>query len=268
VAVLNIAHRGARSLAPENTLAAARRALALGADLWETDVAVSRDGELVLLHDDLLVRTTDVRARFPARAGEPFTTFSLAELRTLDAGSWFGGADPHGAVAAGEVSPAELDSYRGERIPTLLEALRFTQENGWRINVELKRLPSPHRDFPVVDRVLAEAERAGIEPGRLILSSIRHDWLDEVRRRRPELEVQALLGLLPGDPTDVGDGRFRTYNLRWTLSSPEQVRSLVRRGHAVNLYTVNEPEDMRRFIEAGASGLITDFPQRLKVLVP
>lgn len=62
-----IAHRGARSLAPENTLAAARRAHDVGADMWETDVAVTADDHLVLMHDDAMTRTTDVAARFPDR---------------------------------------------------------------------------------------------------------------------------------------------------------------------------------------------------------
>ncbi|HFD40915.1 MAG TPA: glycerophosphodiester phosphodiesterase, partial [Anaerolineae bacterium] len=92
--VVNIAHRGARSLAPENTLVAARKALAVGADLWETDVAVTADGELILFHDDSLVRTTDAERRFPDRAPWTFTTFSLAEIRSLDAGSWFVETDP------------------------------------------------------------------------------------------------------------------------------------------------------------------------------
>ena len=81
-----IAHGGARSLAPENTLAAARKAHALGADLWETDVAITADGQLVLMHDDAMMRTTDVADRFPDRVPAPFSTYTLAEIRTLDAG--------------------------------------------------------------------------------------------------------------------------------------------------------------------------------------
>ena len=103
-----IAHGGARSLAPENTLAAARKAHALGADLWETDAAITADGQVVLMHDDAMMRTTDVAERFPDRVPAPFSTYTLAEIRTLDAGSWFERDDPFGQVAAGAVTAAEL----------------------------------------------------------------------------------------------------------------------------------------------------------------
>ena len=98
-----IAHRGARSLAPENTLAAARKAHGLGADLWETDVAVTADDQLVLMHDDAMTRTTNVADIFPERVPAAFSTSSLAEIRSLDAGSWFERDDPFGQVAAGAV---------------------------------------------------------------------------------------------------------------------------------------------------------------------
>ena len=107
--VLNIAHAGARSLAPENTLAAARKALEVGADLWETDVAVTSDGELILFHDDSLARTTNAPVRFPDRSPWTFTTFTLAEIRSLDAGSWFVETDPFGQIAAGRSDHSRTD---------------------------------------------------------------------------------------------------------------------------------------------------------------
>jgi glycerophosphoryl diester phosphodiesterase len=99
--VLCIAHRGAASLAPENTLAAAHKALALGAGMWELDVSVTADGELVVLHGDSLARTTNVQAFFPQRSPWQISTFTLAEVRKLDAGSWFVDIDPFGTIAGG-----------------------------------------------------------------------------------------------------------------------------------------------------------------------
>src|SRR5512146_2902913 len=135
---LNIAHRGARSLAPENTLTAARLGLEIGADLWELDVAVTSDEELVILHDDTLERTSNVQQVFPERAPWAVHTFSLAELRQLDFGSWFNQKDPFGQVAAGKVTPAMQASYAGLPIPTLRDALVFTRDADWRVNVEIK----------------------------------------------------------------------------------------------------------------------------------
>ena len=264
--VVNIAHRGARSLAPENTLAAARKGLEIGADLWESDVGVTSDGELILFHDDSLARTTDATARFPDRAPWTFTTFTLAEIRSLDAGSWFTESDPFDQIAAGAVTPAESAAYRGEQVPTLREALIFTRDAGWRVNLELKRLPPPHERFPVVERVLALVDELEMPPHQVILSAFNHDWLRQAQALRPDIEVQALIGYSFTEPLDWGDLSFATYNARCTLVTEEKVREVTSQGIAVNLFTVNEEDDMRCFIAAGVTGLFTDFPQKLAAL--
>jgi len=261
--VLNIAHRGARSLAPENTMAAARAAIEAGADLWETDVAVTGDGCPILFHDDALTRTTDARERFPDRSPWTFTTFTLSEIRMLDAGSWFVTTDPFGQIASGAISPRQQKAFQGEKIPTVEEALIFTQESGFRINLELKRLPSPMKDFPVVEKVLAMIDSLKIDTHRVIISSFNHAWLTEVQKRNPGIEIQALIGYYTTEELDWGDLEFKTYNARSTLIDEDRIRSMVKKGIAVNLFTVNEEEDMRRFAAAGAAGLITDFPQRV-----
>lgn len=257
-----IAHRGARSLAPENTLAAARRAHALGADLWETDTAVSADGGLFLMHDDAMMRTTDVAQRFPDRVPAPFSTYTLAEIRTLDAGSFFERTDPFGQIAAGAVTPEELAAYRGERVPTLREAFELTLGLDWRMNLELKTQPRPNDAFDVVGAVLALADEVGIGPRHLLFSSARHEWLKAIKRRRPEFEVQALLGLFPEDPIDFGDPFFDTFNPRITRVTLDQLRGILARGTRLNPYTVNEPDEIAALTAIGITGLITDFPQR------
>jgi len=264
--VLNIAHRGARSLAPENTLLAARRGLETGADLWETDLAVTRDEQLILFHDDLLVRTTDVQQRFPERAFDPFSTFSLAEIRTLDAGSWFVEADPHGQIAAGTLSEADQAACRGEKVPTLEEALVFTRDANWILNLELKFLPAPMGDYPVVPHILAMIDRVGIATEQILISSFNHVWLAEVKERRPALDIQALIGYHTDQPLDWGDLSFETYNVRSTLIRDEDIRQHKEQGLAINLFTVNDEVDMRRFMALGVDGIITDFPQRLERL--
>ena len=134
------AHRGARAIAPENTLMAAREALNAGADFWELDVAWSADKKLVVFHDEYLDRTTDVRehAGFLDRAPWPVHAFSLEELRRLDAGSWFAIADPYGTIAAGNVRQETLAAMSGQRIPTLGEALEFSRANNLPVNLEIK----------------------------------------------------------------------------------------------------------------------------------
>jgi glycerophosphoryl diester phosphodiesterase len=257
-----IAHRGARSLAPENTLAAARKAHAVGADLWETDVAVSADGQLFLMHDDAMMRTTDVANRFPDRVPAPFSTYTLAEIRSLDAGAWFERDDPFGQVAAGAVEREELSTYVGEKVPTLCEAFELTLELDWCLNLELKAQPKPKDTFDVVGAVVALAEEVGIGPDHLLFSSARHAWLKALKQRRPDFEVQAILGLFPEDPIDFSDPFFEAFNPRITRVTLEQIGEQLARGLRLNPYTVNDPEEMERLTRMGITGLITDFPQR------
>ncbi len=259
--VLNIAHRGCRSLAPENTLAAARKGLESGADLWETDVAVTIDEKLILLHDDSLARTTDVETRFPDRDSWTFTGFTLAEIRSLDAGSWFVNTDPFGLIAAGELKDNDLKAMRGEKIPTLEEALVLTNDANWRINLELKALPSPMTDFPLPGRVLELIGRLGMDTDKIVISSFNHDWLREVEYRKPGIEIQALIGYSNIAPLDWGNFQFKTYNANHILIDEEEIRMVTEKGIDVNLFTVNEKKDMQRFAAAGAAGIITDFPQ-------
>jgi len=258
-----IAHRGARSLAPENTLASARKAHALGADLWETDVAVTADQQLVLMHDDAMTRTTNVADVFPARVPAAFSTYTLAEIRSLDAGSWFERDDPFGQIAAGAVNSQQLAAYVGEKVPMLREAFELTLELNWFLNLELKAQPVPNDHFDVVTAVLDLADEVGIGADHLLFSSAQFDWLKTLKQCRPEFEVQAILGLFPQDQVDFSDSFFETFNPRYTRLSLEQMQQQIDKGLKLNPYTVNDEDLITRFIKMGVTGLITDFPQRV-----
>jgi len=257
-----IAHRGARSLAPENTLVAARKAHAMDADMWETDVAVTADDQLVLMHDDAMMRTTDVADKFPDRVPAAFSTYGLDEIRSLDAGSWFERDDPFGQIAAGAVDAEELETYQGTKVPTLREAFELTLKLDWFVNLELKDQPEPKESFDVVGAVLTLAEDVGIGPDHLLFSSAQHGWLKTLKQRRPDFEVQAILGLFPEDPVDFSDAFFDTFNPRITRLSIEQIQAQLDLGMKLNPYTVNDHETISRLVEIGITGLITDFPQR------
>ena len=260
----NIAHRGARSLAPENTLAAARKAHEVGAELWETDIAITRDDVLVLFHDQLPGRTTNAARVFPKRKNHPLCEFTYAECRQLDAGEFFERCDPFGTIRSGTVGPEELHSYRGERIPSLLEALQLTRHLDWSINLELKALPEAKRNFPMVDSVLECIDQIRFPVDHLVISSFYHPWLRQIQLLQPEIQLQALIGACPGDPLDWGGYEFPVYNARSTSITSTAIQLARSHGVLVNLFTVNDPKEMQRFIQAGASGLITDYPQKLK----
>jgi glycerophosphoryl diester phosphodiesterase len=260
---LCIAHRGASSLAPENTLAAAQKAFDLGADMWELDVSVTADGELVLLHDDSLVRTTNVQAVFPDRTPWLITNFTLAEIRELDAGSWFIETDPFGTIVTGAVTPAEQNALRGQPIPTLREALRFTRERNWRVNIEIKELTQPLTDFPVVEAVVSLIESLDMAD-QVLLSSFVHPFMQRAKGLNPGIAAAALLDIGEVWPTGLIIDAFHPH---YTSVEATRTQALRQEGIGVNPYTVNSPADMERLIQAGVTGLFTDFPQLLKQVI-
>ncbi len=260
----NIAHRGARSLAPENTLLAAQMAYDIGADLWETDVAVTTDKHLILMHDDTLLRTTNVDQCFPRQKNRRVDQFTLDQIQLLDAGSWFLEQDPFGQIAANKLSPAQLNSCRENKIPLLKDALELTKALDWRINLELKPLSGRLKTFDMVSMVLALIDQIEMSMEQVIISSFYHPWLREIRSRRPGLPIQALIGDSLSSPMNWGSFEFDTYNANHQLIDESQIRIAHQKGRKVNIYTVNTIDQMRRYNQLGIAGLFTDFPQRLK----
>ncbi|TLN05369.1 glycerophosphodiester phosphodiesterase [bacterium] len=265
--VLNIAHRGARSLAPENTLPAAAKALALGADLWELDVAVTRDGELVVLHDDTLERTSNVAALFPDRRPWSVWTFTFDELRQLDFGSWFAEKDSFGQIQAGAINAGDLASFTNVPIPTLREALEFTRDHRWRVNIEIKDATNLPGDAFVVEKVVALVQELDIVD-RVVLSSFNHGYLKRARAANAEIVTAALVESAVKDPVALLEATgAQAYNPPLKDINEEAVRAVRAAGYDVLVWTVNEEDDMRRLIDWGVSGIITDFPQRLNAVL-
>jgi glycerophosphoryl diester phosphodiesterase len=261
---LNIAHRGARSLAPENTLPAARKALELGADMWELDVGVTADDELVVIHDDTLDRTSNVRQAFPGRKPWKLHEFTLEDLRRLDFGSWFVESDPFGRIAAGEVTAEEIESYRNASILTLAEALSFTRDHDWPVNVEIKDLSRTRSDFDVVERVVALVKAMEM-CDRVLLSSFNHAYLKRVRGLTAGIRTGALVSSPAKDPAALlTQLDAQAYNPRVSAVRFRGVSRLREQGFDVYVWTINDEKTMRKLIDAGVSGIFTDFPQVLK----
>ena len=262
--VLNIAHRGARSIAPENTLPAAQKAFEIGAHMWETDVAVTKDQKLVIFHDDSLSRTTNVSTLFPDRDPWTICDFTLKEILQLDAGSVYIDSDPFGEIAAGNVPDRDLQSYKAIQIPTLEETLVFTIERNWPVNLELKALPTAICDFPVVDHVIDMLEKMSVAPELLILSSFNHEWIRHARNRKPDYQYQALVGIPVDQPLNWGPLDFSTYNANHNAITNDEIRKKVNDGFQINLFNINDLDEMKQRIHCGVSGIITDYPQRMK----
>jgi glycerophosphoryl diester phosphodiesterase len=261
--ILNIAHRGARSLAPENTLAAARKGLEVGADMWELDIQMTADGELIVIHDNTLKRTSNVREVFPERKPWLVHEFTLDEIRLLDFGSWFRKQDPFGQIAAGMVAESDLASYLHQQAPTLREALTFTREHSWSVNLEIKDLsgnPDPHQ---VAKKILALVENLDMVDSVLI-SSYNQDYLAKLRETHPHIAT----GVLVSKPHPHPEKLLRrlgaqAYHPRLSGFRPTDIALLHRNDCRVHVWTVNDRKTMERLVRAGVDGIFTDFPQLL-----
>lgn len=261
------AHRGARTLAPENTMLAAELAVKMGANFWELDVNKVADGTLMVFHDDVLSRTTDVATHSGFTGVAPWATheYSCKELQQLDAGSWFVEADPYGTIASGEVLSETLDRIVGQQIPTLREALEFSRRHNLPVNIEIKdQLQSPG-DLSIVDDVLKMAYETQTED-IILLSSFNHDYLTRMHYLAPDMPLAALAE--KQHPDDI-PGYLKLlgaigYHPAKDIIDPELVRSLASRGIKVNPYTVNDMDQAVSLIDAGCFGIITDFVHTLR----
>jgi glycerophosphoryl diester phosphodiesterase/membrane-associated phospholipid phosphatase len=244
-----IAHSGAQGHAPTNTLEAFELALALGADTLEMDLQITADDEVVVIHDGTVDRTTDGTGAV--------RDLDLDEIRELDAG-WYFEAD-------GEYP------FRGQdvRIPTLEEILeRFP---GTHLIVELKTDGGEAVIQPVIDLL----REHGRDDGTVTVASFSTDYLEPVREQLPDV------------PTNMPEGETTGFYLRqlvglhpwWTppgelfhvpevhdgrqVVTPRFVRAAERLGIDVQVWTVNETEQMHRLLDAGVHGIMTDHPDRL-----
>jgi glycerophosphoryl diester phosphodiesterase len=261
------AHRGFRGIAPENTLLAAARGYEIGADWWELDVAASSDGELFVLHDDSLERTTDAAAVFPGRAPWTVYDFTAAELARLDAGSWYAAADPFGQIRSGRVGRSELASFRGLRIPTLREALDFTKSKSWKVDVEIKDASGHPCDAWIVERVVELIRALGMTDS-VIVSSFNHDYILRAKAAEPKLRTGALVEEAAADPVALLERtKADSYNPGLDILTEKAVRAVRDSGREVHVWTANEVPDMERILGWGVTGIFTDFPDRMLELL-
>lgn len=267
---LACAHRGARSLAPENTILAARRAVECGARMWETDVHMTADDHLVIFHDETLGRTTDIASHPEFEPRRPWDVhgFTLEELRTLDAGTYFTRTDPFGTIAAGELSEQQQIRTRGQKIPTLAEALEFTRDNDLPMNLEIKDQTGHPGNDRIVRAVVDEIIKADAQH-LILLSSFNHDYMIEAKSIAPGIPTAALQE--ENHPPDLINYlrslNVAAYHPDKDITDPQLVRELVQADFTVNVWTVNDRTQAQSLAQAGACAIITDFPQDMINLV-
>jgi glycerophosphoryl diester phosphodiesterase len=270
-------HRGARGLAPENTLAGFAKALAVGVTTLELDLAMTRDGILVVHHDLRLNpdTTRGLKGEHLSEAGPPIRSLALGDLARYDVGRLKPGS-PYATTFR------EQQATDGERIPTLEEVFQLARRSGARhvgFNIETKLAPASGPDAPDPDtfaRAVASAVRESGLAERVTVQSF--DWrtLHVLKEIAPEIRRSCLTsgssfamrgtddghtGSVPQLVAAAGCAVWSPAFRDLTVEALAQAKGL---GLQVIPWTVNQAADMERLIDWGVDGLITDYPDRLR----
>lgn len=223
-----LGHRGGTKAYPENTLINFKKAVELGADGVEFDVQLSKDGEMVVIHDEKIDRTM---------SGSGYVKdFKLAELKAMSAGESF------------------ASEFKEEKIPTLREVLEVVKDLEF-INIELKNyLAYPKLEEKVL-KLLAEF---GIQE-KTIVSSFDHYSLQKIKKLQPEIKTGALMAAKMINAPDYAFKRgFDALHLNYLTADQEVIDKAHFMGLELNVYTVNEAEMLKKLIEAEVDMIITD----------
>lgn len=247
--VLVIAHRGASGYAPENTLASFAKGVEMGADIVELDVHLTKDDSVVVMHDYNVKRTTNGK--------DDIENMTFAELRQLDAGSWF--------------SP----EYKNEKVPTLNEVLRLVNGRA-KVLIELK-WPAKGLYKNLVEKVAAVIQDCNAQSW-VVLQSFETDYLKDISRLEPKLKQEQLVfgksGLLPiyfdrtirfGGFTPQKDAL--SVNIFYMYVTPSFLEKMHNAGKTVYAFTPSKESDMQKLIHMRIDGIITNYPDRARQIL-
>jgi len=229
-------HRGSNDVAPENTMDAFKLAIESGADGIEFDVQLSKDGEVVVIHDFTVDRTSDGMGRV--------CDMTLKELEALN---------------------LSLEPEKKIQIPTLREIFETFKENVF-FNIELK-YPSRYSN-DICKRVVALIEEYGVQD-RTLISSFDHRLLKRVADLNDQIRLGVLIYSYLLNPVDyIENLGFKPHSIHPATEFLDEtfIRHLRDHGHKVYVYTVNDKEDMLYLNKIGVDGIITDVPKQMKAI--
>lgn len=228
-----IAHRGYSGVSPENTLSAFANAVDIGADMIELDVQLTGDGQVVVFHDNDLLRVTGCEGTI--------ADYTLEELQQMDAGMWFG------------------SEFEGERIPTLAEVLELVRGSGLNIYLELKDIGAVEGFEEAVLNVVRDYDMQD----RCIMASFQYEYL----RHFKELDesIQVLLNTSSASLTLTEEFPADYYGLNTEMITADLVEAIHNAGSQAYAWTVNKPVQMRNVAAMGVDGIVTNYPGLAKV---
>ena len=238
------AHRGSRGTHPENTLSALKHSINR-CDFIEVDVQLSSDKIAIIMHDETLKRTTNIKEleAYKTRAPYKVSNFSYKELLSLDYGSWF---------YKNKIEP--------EPLLTLKIVLEFIKKNNLYINIEIKDIHDSFDDKEVISIVLNEIKNFQVQE-QVILSSFRHKYLTLSKKIEPKIPTAALVDKKhPNDLLNyLKSLEVDAYNFSNKLAKKSIVKEIRIAGYFVNIYTVNDPTRRQELFDMGVNGVFTDY---------
>ena len=226
-----LAHRGASGYAPENTLEAFRLGMDMGADGFELDVHMSKDGELVVIHDETVDRTTNGTGLV--------RELTLEQIKELDASNG-------------------MAAYAGVKIPTLGEVFDLIRGTGQIVNVEIK---TDECFYPGIEKACLDlAKEKGVEE-QIIYSSFNHHTLIEMRRLCPDAKLGMLFGDIMLRPWEYAKALPVQYlhPMKMNIYVPDFAQETKNAGYGINMWTINDEETMQECLKHDA-GIITNYP--------
>ena len=246
---LVIAHRGASGSAPENTLVATQKALEMGADMVEIDLHMSKDGEVMVIHDATLKRTTNGTGLVKDH--------TLEELKKLDAGAWF------------------HEDFAGEPLPTLAEFLTLLDGKAIAL-LEIKK--SPQGIYPGIEQKIVDLVRKHEAEDWCILQSFESKTVQNFLKLVPDWEIHKLISGKPPVFPDYQAGKqqigpaldlpgITAVNPNYRVLTPQLIERIHQENLRVFTWTVNQEKDLKRMIEMKVDGIITNYPERLVALL-
>lgn len=260
-----IAHRGASMLAPENTLAAAELAAENGALGFETDLRISLDGVPFLMHDETLARTTNIAELSPERVADPASSFTMDELKELNAGLWFIQTDPFGTIRAGLVSQTQLSINQSQWVPTLLEALELVDREDMVIIFDMRY---PPKDHPYYDRffdiVLTQCLESGLNGDIWFL--VDRAQLEIILEEAPRTtRVLGATSMDLPDAQDMAGWEYEIINVDIGIRQKD-ITAYREQRLGVNVYTVDQPWLFSQLWLSGVTSVTTNNIQSLSQL--
>lgn len=245
---LNIAHRGASGSAPENTIAAVKKGMEAGADMIEIDVHLSKDNRLIVIHDNTLDRTTNLKGKVK--------DYTLEELKKADAGSWFG------------------KQWKGEPLPTLEDVINAINGKA-KLLIEIK---NDSETYPGIEKETIDVVKKMGAENWCELQSFSQIAVTKMMEEKHSMPVYKLVvGNVPALPLhhdgEMKRGSAYQYkevkgiNPNYRFANKRIVNKLHARGQQIYVWTVNDENMMQKLLHWGADGIITNYPEKLKTLI-